>query len=194
MVFHTLYLGHSYARRLDQFMQVNNFDNFGLELGMDSVQVWYQGGQRIDRLHVSSAFSCVQQFLPSLVVLDFGTNDLDSATADPQRLAHQLVSLVADWSQHSTISCALFCPVLPRGPGRFAARSPAFEPNRILFNQTLLHICQHQHLHSNFHVLQHSRMLNILPLLVDGVHLNQAGLKKYYFSLRRAIIRAKKRL
>ncbi len=191
MVFHTLYLGHSFARRLDQFMQAKHFDNFGLELGTDSVQVWHQGGQRIDRLHVSSAFSCIQQFSPSLVVLDFGTNDLDSATADPQRLAHTLVSLVADWSHHSNISCALFCPVLPRGPGRYAARSPAFESNRILFNQTLLDICKRTHLHAHFHVLQHSRMLNIAPLLLDGVHLNQAGLKKYYFSLRRAIIRAK---
>ena len=92
---------------------------------------------------------------------------------------------MADWSHKSSISCALFCPILPRGPGRFAARSPAFESNRILFNQMLLSTCGQKLMHSNFHVH------NVLPLLLDGVHLNQTGLKKFYFSLRRAIIRAK---
>ena len=68
-------------------MEANQFCNFGLKPSEDHVQVWQQGGQCINTLQHSTAFSCIQHFKPTILVLDLGTNNLDSATADPQHLA-----------------------------------------------------------------------------------------------------------
>ena len=81
--------------------------------------------------------------------------------------------------------------MLPRGPGHYAACSPAFDYNCLLFNQALLVSCNAKFNQTRFFLLQHSRLSNEMPLLVNGVHLTQAGLKKYYFSIRQAIIHAK---
>ena len=92
---------------------------------------------------------------------------------------------------HSSISVTLFCPVLPCGPGRFAARSPAFGSNRVLFSQVQMASGDAKSNHTSLSVLQHIHLNNVMPFLVDGVHLTQAALKKYYFSIHRVIIRAK---
>ena len=35
----------------------------------------------------------------------------------------------------------IFCPVLPRGPGRVQARSVCFESNRVALNEALAALC-----------------------------------------------------
>ena len=88
------------------------------------------------------------------------------------------------------VNTALFCPVLRRGPGRFRTKTLEFLAKAELFNASLNRLCTTE---NNIDVVKHQRIPTNLPsLLLDGVHLSGAGLKRYYFSLRRAIVAALK--
>ena len=52
-------------------------------------------------------------------------------------------------------------------------------------NEALAALCTSD---SRLSTLTHQRFLNVAELLRDGVHLSVQGLKRYYFSMRRAIV------
>ena len=82
----------------------------------------------------------------------------------------------------------MFGPVLPRGPRRFRAKTLELVAKAELFNVSLTRLCATQ---NNIDVVKHKRITSKLPsLLPDGVHLSGAGLKRFYFSLRSAIVAA----
>ena len=111
----------------------------------------------------------------------FCTNDLHSAAADHQRLAHQLF--------HSWLTSHTFLPSnMPFSvpfclavQAVFAARSPVFELILILFIHTFSN-CSAPAFAFHVHVLQHGLLRNSFHYCGIGFNLNQAGLMKYYFS------------
>ena len=83
----------------------------------------------------------------------------------------------------------LLCPVLPRGAGRFKAKTAEFT-----FNNTLKRLCSRIAMpNTRMSVLKHQRFNSmLLSLLCDGVYLTPEGLQRYYFSLRLGIVAALK--
>ena len=88
------------------------------------------------------------------------------------------------------LNTVLFCPVLPRVPRRFRTKTLEFLAKADLFNASLNRLCP---IENNIDVVKHQRIPTNLPsLLLDGLHLSGAGLKRYFFSVRRAIVAALK--
>jgi lysophospholipase L1-like esterase len=58
-----------------------------------------------------------------------------------------------------------------------------------MFNEHIKSLCSKQHPDQhNLHYWVHPRMqANLRRLLIDGVHLNRGGLKKYFHSLKQAV-------
>ena len=106
--------------------------------------------------------------------------------ADAAKLARDLFQLARRCVHDYGVNAVLFCPVLPRGPGRFRAKTLDFLATAELFNASLKHLCATE---NSMAVVRHQRILTKLPsLLLVWVHLSDAGLKRYYFSLHRAIV------
>ena len=77
----------------------------------------------------------------------------------------------------------LFCPVLPRGAGRFKAKTTDFTVKTELFNNTLKRLCSRIAVpNTRMSVLKHQRFNSmLLSLLCDGVHLTPKGVTTVLF-------------
>ena len=96
--------------------------------------------------------------------------------ADAAKLARDLFQLARRCVHDYWINTVLFCPVLPRGPGRFRAKTLEFLAKAELFNASLKRLSATE---NNIDVVKHQRIMTKLPsLLLDGVHLSDAGLKR----------------
>lgn len=190
-----LYAGHSYVTRLHKFMVKTNRENFEFNPRRTQVKLSGRGGATIPKLVSNGLFEKLAEQRPIVLIFDVGTNDIDRRGADAIKLATDLVRLAVHCTQgFQSLRKVLFCPVLPRGPGRFQARTADFQRKAELFNTTLKHLCAQKAVPNvSMVVLKHVRFTALVPsLLCDGVHLNEAGLKRYYFSLRTAIVAALK--
>lgn len=213
-------VGHSYVRRLYDWMQYNDQDSFLFEPRCTTCDFWGKGGLKISSLsgaHVyrngnkQSAGLPILEALrgspPDLLVVDLGTNDLDQVHPDSDVLAKELVTKLVhhtgQWARDLgyPVKKILYCPVLPRGPGRYQATTPQFEANRVAFNNALEDECRCLNANGNrgyFSALVFHRHLTtnrvVTDYLMDGVHLNANGYRRYYYSLRHQIVAALKDL
>lgn len=192
-----LFAGHSYVARLDKFMLRTYRENFEFDPARTKVRLLGKGGTTIPKLIGNGLYKQIAEHRPQLLVLEVGTNDLDRRGADAVNLATDLVRLAVkatDSEGGFAIQKVLFCPVLPRGSGRFRARTPDFQKKAELFNTTVKRLCFQMSVPNvSMNLLKHVKFTAKVPsLLCDGVHLSDAGLKRYYFSVRRAIVAALK--
>ena len=133
----------------------------------------------------------VATFRPGLLVIEIGTHDIDASCVTVDELAKTVFRFAKLCLSDYAVCNVICCPVLPRGPGRFQARSVCFESNCVALNEALAVLCT-----SDFRgsMLTHQRFLNVAELFRDGVHLSDQGLKRYYFSLKRGIVAALREL
>ena len=91
-----LILGHSYVRRLKEFVNSCNLPkvtpNFGLDSDRFIMHYEGHGGANIGRIH-AQLDRVVNQFQPDLVILQVGSNDISNANKDPAILADRLTDL-----------------------------------------------------------------------------------------------------
>ena len=143
------------------------------------------GGWRIDGLFSPRMMDKVATFRPGLLVIEIRTNYIDASCVTVDELAKTVFRFTKLCLSDYAVCKLIFCLVLPRGPGRFQARSVCFESNRVALIESLAALCPSD---SRVSTLTHQRFLNVAELLRDGVHLSDQGLKRYYFSLRRGIV------
>jgi len=129
---------------------------------------------------------------PDVVILDVGTNDLDNGLFPPNVLADILFRFAESLQQHFKVRHIVILEVFFRTElGQFAPRSPGFNASVRQFNNKCKFLSTSKPLSERFcHFWHHSGMVaNWQQYIVDGVHLTQIGLSKYYRSVRSAIIR-----
>jgi lysophospholipase L1-like esterase len=114
---------------------------------------------------------------PDLVIFDIGTNDLDTQAPAVTKLAEQLFSFGRKLVAVRGVSHVAFLEVLPRAPGRFQSRNPAFNQLAQQFNAKLRQLIYRQHAQqTQLHCWQHRGLqLNTQQYIADGVHLTNPG-------------------
>jgi lysophospholipase L1-like esterase len=163
--------------------------NLDLDLADFHVHYLGQPGMRIPQLSFDHVLDTVSSISPQMVVIDIGTNDLEQAAvnASVSRLFLFARKLVYAYGvQH-----VIFLQVLHRGMGRHAPTHPRRFARQVdQFNLKVKNLCSRQHEEQcQLHFWAHSRMHTNQQrlLLPDGVHLNPAGLFRYFHSLKHAI-------
>lgn len=191
---HVLITGHSFVARLEQFIRKTNRDNFEFNPLRTQLDFCGRGGATISKLVGNGLFRKLSKKTYDLVIFEIGTCDIDNVSADAPQLALDLFRLARRCVNDFGVKSVLFCPVLPRGAGRFKAKTADFTVKAELFNNTLKRLCSRIAVpNTRMSVLKHQRFNSMLPsLLCDGVHLTPEGLQRYYFSLRRGIVAALK--
>ena len=100
----------------------------------------------------------VATFRPGLLIIEIETNDIDTSYVTVDELAKTVFRFGKLCLSDYAMCKVIFCPVLPRGPGRFHARSACFESNRVSLNEVLAAICTSD---SRVSMLTHQRFLNV---------------------------------
>ena len=191
-----LILGHSFVRRLQEYVFRRNDTNkvVGADLGISEQfsNVFYRGigGLTLDGLRLE--LPLVRDLAVRGVILDIGTNDLSTSHVDPVNLAKRIVDFAKLVAAVDSVAEVVVCQVLPRVIVRPTVRSrfqtrADFNSARFMVNRTLdalttdlphVHYWRHCGMHANW------------PQYFDrfGVHLNDAGMRKYVRSVRGAAL------
>ena len=176
-----LVLGHSYVCRLCDHLDATGQVNFNLQPVGHWLNVRGLGGLRFPRLFRELPSLCEAGY--DVVLFDYGTNDIP-AGCSPDILVDMVMSvaetLVADYVAKQVIITEIF----PRRSWKYPC-SPNFNHGALLYA-----LKQQLSMHKHIHTYHHEGLVDESEqYLLDGVHLNAAGMTKYANSTRRAILK-----
>jgi len=119
---------------------------------------------------------------PSLVILQIGGNDIDRPDFDIEGYVRDVLYLIGLLQHHYLVQYVVVCEIFPRISTRHI---PCHEYQEIKDRITLDLNLELSHT-SNACLWRHREglMTSDEYILVDGVHLNQAGTRRFYRSLR----------
>ena len=185
-----LIIGHSFVRRLQEALHSPNNPDLAPDMKLSQCDVFLFG---IGGLKISSApaflgrvKTVLEDKRPDICILQIGENDLCSHTVRPLSLASTIddvaCSLLSDFQVSVVYVSQLFTRPSPRSITLDEYLTRRDDTNHYL--EVMLAS------HSRVFYWTHKRMFHS-PLLIfarDGVHLNPVGTRKFFKSLRQAII------
>lgn len=191
-----LIIGHSFIGRLKCILGRSEDikQNFGLDLEQCVVKLCGLSGGTLDRFQRdANVYSVIQSFRPRVIIAQIGGNDICSVRMKPEVFACDLIEwLEALLKQFTFLDSVFICEVFIRTRPRHID-AQTYETRRIIINQMLKDMCE---VHSSIMYWKHLRLMHS-PLQIisdDGVHLSRIGNKKFYRSLRLAIMHAVRHL
>jgi len=108
-------IGHSFVRRLQSYVnQDDSKRNLGLTYTSHQVAMRGGGGRRIS--HLQQEFAFIGRMQPEVVLIDIGTNDLDSLRKPVQVLARELFQVAATLRDRYNVKLVVICEVFYRTP------------------------------------------------------------------------------
>ena len=175
-----LILGHSFIRRLDNFVAANPNLDHNFSLGNVAKFKWHGVGGRTVAKTVRYDLPVIAPFAPDIVILQLGTTDLSHL--DPLVAGSSIEELVTTLHDKYNVRIVCVCQTLRGSDPVFNARVHAL--NKYL--KTLL-----EPLHYSF-FWGHRGFWNSSQdfLARDGVHLNRQGHFKFFRSLRGAVLKS----
>ena len=193
-------IGHSYVSRLEMFASEHEHHNIRSDLNLRQCEVHWLGnrGGKVKKV-LRYDLMAIDAIRPDVAIVHLGGNELDNGD-DPETVAASLVHLAGRLKDHG---CQLvyLCSVLPRPRPKFSSQQQ-FQTAADHFNDHLKIILDHRPGHKqdkefqNIKFWQHRRFreneLNVHDR--DGVHLNDLGQKRLYYSIRQAAYESDKRL
>ena len=188
-----LIIGHSFVRRLQEYVFLKNTSkvvgaDFGISVQFSDVFYRRLGGLTLDRLINELPLVC--DLSPKAVIIDIGTNDLSSVGVDPVMLAKRITDFAKLVAAVNSVAEVLVCQVLPRVLVRPTRRTRCptrvdFNDARFVVNRTLAALTADlPHIHCWRHRGMHANWQQYFDRF--GVHLNDAGMRKYVRSIRGA--------
>lgn len=199
-------LGHSFVKRLGDYTRDGEDLWKNLRLNNDEFDIEFVGLGGSNVHTVQQKLGEISRFSPQLVFMQIGSNDLCKANCEPERLARHIISLANLLCEGYGVQRVVIGQILRRQPpsGRHVHKFWAhmevsleeynlcvIKTNSILENS--LDQCQD---YSNMTYWRHRGFWNQDRNMLsdDGVHLNAAGLHKYAYSVRKALLYARDRL
>ena len=196
-----LYYGHSFVNHYVKWERRNpEFVNLGFD--QKDLLMFYHGdgGANIDNLLQDHNLEHVERIAPELVVVEVGTNDIANDMFGPSLLELKVETLIKELKDRR-VRFVVINQVLYRGEAAYPDMSEhdrkqamkLFQCKTVSYNMECerrinnIPNCmfkKHQGLWSNIEQCVNKR----------GVHLNDAGHKKLYNSLRSGVMRAMKRI
>lgn len=186
-----LVLGHSYISRLNKFIDCDPLRaNLALEKSaVLSFMIDVGHDQPGNVFSASSQLDLVWELSPDAVVLDLGSNDLCDGTATSESTVLAIVDLALRIGRIPGVRHVLVCSIIPRlyvPQWKPNFNSNVHDTNRMLakFLEGLPNV--HFWRHRSF-ALNHNKLFSH-----DGFHFNEAGMLRYYRSIRGAVMKAYK--
>lgn len=112
-----LLLGHSFVRRMTEFIDRNQKDgtytctfNLGSTCTVKMIGI---GGRTVDKL-IKNDLQDIRDTAPNVVIMDIGSNDLCDKQSDPDTVALAIIVLVELLIKDLKLRCLVLCQVLPR--------------------------------------------------------------------------------
>ena len=176
-----LILGHSFIRRLREYIGRNVDLDANLHI-LEGIELkWHGVGGRTVHKTVQFDLTVVEKFMPDIVVLQLGTNDLSHLPAVNVGSAIEDLTLLP-LHDSLNVKCVCVCQTIYR------TGAPTFNKNVILLNQYLKVVLEPIPYamfwsHKGFWRAKTNFMAR------DGIHLNRLGQYKLYRSLRGAVLR-----
>ena len=186
--------GHSFVTRLQSFCYDNYETHGNMGFVPESHLVFYKSRSGGITTHLKQDMKIAAQVDADLVIIDIGTNDLDSSCVPPDVLAKNVfedAKLLLQKYQHVKMVIILEC-LFRSVKGRHAPKNPNFVADAHRYNNKLKLLVKDQPDRDNAPIrFWHHRGLvhNWPSYLCDGVHLTQDGMQKYQKSIRRAILK-----
>ena len=90
-----LMLGHSFMPRLDKYLQDRGISNMYIEQSECDIELISRKFLYVDEIYTPAVWRLMWQRQPNVVLVDIGTNDLDSERLSPVQMAHKVV----DWAE-----------------------------------------------------------------------------------------------
>lgn len=186
--------GHSYVKRLKQFIGESSQFRFNLQLNSPTM-VQYSGfpGATVDTLLRN--LECISDFEPDYVILLIGTNDIYRQTNTPESVANSVIDMVNTLYASTQVRCVIVMPVFHR---QHSSRTSRWPVDPVWFNSRVdkLNILLSSKLTSlpdgrarfwrcNGFWSNSARMRTLSP---DGVHLSPRGQERLYFNIRAAVV------
>ena len=184
-----LIVGHSFVHRFEAYISQSDLHNFNLSSSKYTIVFKsFPGGYIRD---LSSIYQLVLDNSIPVVLIDLGTNDIDSEINPSHLLANQLYTMANHMVRDLGVKQVAIMEVFFRTQaGKYALRSPEFNTHVHQFNNKAKILCKSVHKSSRqIHFWHHSSLVdNWAQYIVDGVHFTKQGLLKYYKSIRSSII------
>ncbi len=183
-----LMLGHSFVHRLARFARDRGCPNMTLDPSLYSIAYLSEGGMRMSGL--VNQVAAIRRNRPQVVFMEIGTNDLASGVS-PDSLAQEVKRFAVYLLQHENVKRVIVSQVTfraegsPRTPKDFNRTVTAYNAtiHKLLKNVDGVKFWRHRNMWAHWQ-----------QLLSDGVHFNDTGNRRYYNSVRGAIIAATKKL
>ncbi|XP_033731234.1 uncharacterized protein LOC117320859 [Pecten maximus] len=187
MAMPVLILGHSYIRRLDQMTNDFRLDciNFGLDGTRVQVYCYGLGGGTIcpGPKSLQHKLTLLRDIHPKIVILQCGGNDL-SRECDVNELARKIINFASLVMNAPSVQRVVIGQLLPRFSQRLRH---SYNEDVVKLNLALEAMASKQDFLSFWH--HRGFWANPRPLYArDTVHLNEVGMRKYYRSMKAAIV------
>ncbi|XP_071501990.1 uncharacterized protein [Diadema antillarum] len=186
-----LVLGHSYIGSLNSFIERDPARS-NLALERSSVLAFLHDVGHTQPGNVFSASSqldLVWELSPDAVVIDLGSNDLCELGATTESTVTALLDLALRVSRIPGVRHVIVCGIIPRlfvPKWKTNFNAAVHDTNRLLakFLENLpnVHFWRHRAFTQN-----HSKLF-----MQDGVHFNEAGMLRYFRTIRGAVMKAYK--
>ena len=182
-----LIYGHSYIRRLNHFL-VNDrgaYHNLGLDFQLADVQWYGKGGLRADYAYYQH-LEAIYETRPHILYIQLGSNDLCSVAATPTRVSEYLASL-ANLALQAGVERVIIGQTIKRKKHGIPYSTPQYNLNVALLNRINARKFRSHPRISFWKHVGFERPVNAI-MARDGVHLNKVGQRKYFRSVRGAVL------
>ena len=171
-------------------MEDNDKTNFNLDTDRQSVYLKWRGGAK--SIHAKMDFKVIDQMDAQVVFIDVGTNDLDIKRVPPQELAKEVFTAAQTiLFMYPNVKRVVIMEILFRTTlGKFPCRNPRFIAEAHQYNNYMKILVGKHRASTPIRFWHHKGLVeNWRHFIADGVHLTDAGMTKYYKSMRRAVIK-----
>lgn len=184
-----LILGSSHVNRFQDFIVENNLQDFNISSLSDMIHYYGIPGGRVEnKHHVQLLERAVAKYKPDGLIVQIGGNDIDRRDADETYVrctVFRLTNICRLWQKRYSIHQVFINQFLPRNRTRHIDGD--FYNILVKFaNQTLK-----DDVHSDTPIIYWKLKGFTNPranVLLDGVHMNNAGFQKYFRHIRGAIL------
>ena len=185
--------GHSFVRRLEHFC-LENEALHNMSLTPETHLMFFKSRSGAKATHARSDFKVAVQVDADMVILDIGTNDLDSQRLPPAELAKEVFNIAKTLLDTcGDVKVVIILEVLFRSVTRSGPNSnPSFAADAHQYNNGIKALVNQQENRDDAPVRfwHHKGLVDQWPsYLSDGVHLNDEGMWKYQRSIKRAILK-----
>lgn len=188
---HILLLGHSFFRRLRDAACSSVYPAIRQNFGLRNREIHFvcRGGWTVSNLEmiISQVRNSAPNVQFSAAIIQMGGNDL-SPSCEPLELASKLEDLAQCLRDKLLIPTVFICEIFIR-PSPRGISVAEYERKRLATMNYLATLLDNN---AELRIWKHRRIFNSPNnmFLADGTHLNPTGLKKFYESIKLAIILA----